>query len=126
MELKKLKLTKRRSELLKKYDVRTVEDVLRIYPLRYETIQAIPFSSWKEGDSVCFEGLISSPVQIIRLQGRRSMTRFSVISWDQEIQITLFNRPWKEMFRFGKTITCFGTYQGKNFYPVNQSIYSMC
>ena len=120
MELKKLKLTKRRSELLKKYDVRTVEDVLRIYPLRYETIQAIPFSSWKEGDSVCFEGLISSPVQIIRLQGRRSMTRFSVISWDQEIQITLFNRPWKEMFRFGKTITCFGTYQGKNKVTVSQ------
>lgn len=120
MELKKLKLTKRRSELLKKYDVETVEDVLRIYPLRYETIQAIPFSSWQEGDSVCFEGLISSSVTIIRLQGRRSMTRFTVISWDQEIQITLFNRPWKEMFHFGKTITCFGTYQGKNKVTVSQ------
>ena len=48
------------------------------------------------------------------------MTRFTVISWNQEIQITLFNRPWKEMFHFGKTITCYGTYQGKNKVTVSQ------
>lgn len=114
MELKQLKLTKRRSEFLQKMNVKGIDDVLRIYPFRYETIEALPFSSWKEKDSVSFEGLICSKAVVIRLGKNRSMTRFQVISWNEELTITLFNRPWTTQFGYGKKITCFGIYQGNH------------
>ena len=36
----------------------------------------------------------------------------SIIAWNEEIEVTLFNRPWIGQFRFGETITLFGVYQG--------------
>ena len=66
MELKKLKLTKRRSDFLQKMNAKTLEDVLRIYPLRYDSRQAVPFSLWKVKDNVCFEGLICSKAVVVR------------------------------------------------------------
>lgn len=114
MELENLKLTKRRNDLLRKMNVKTIEDVLRLYPFRYETIEAKPFESWKPGDSVSFEGLISSRASVIRLGKNRSMTRFQVISWNEELNITLFNRPWTTQFTHARKITCFGHYQGNN------------
>ena len=114
MNLTSLSLTKRRLELMEKMEIRSVEDLLKTYPYRYETVQSTPFSSWKEQDSVCFEGLICKQAYVVRLGKNRSMTKFHVISWDEDLEITLFNRPWTQQFSFGKTITIFGTYQGNN------------
>ena len=114
MKLKEIELTKRRIELLNKMGIESVEQLLKTYPYRYETIQATPFSSWQESDTVCFEGLICKQAHVVRLQKNRSMTKFHVISWDEDLEITLFNRPWPQQFGFGKKITIFGTYQGKN------------
>lgn len=113
MELKNLKLTKRRNDFLQKMNVKTIEDILRLYPLRYESRQAVPFSMWKVKDNVCFEGLICSKAVVVRFGKNRSMTKFKVISWNEELTITLFNRPWTTQFVYGKKITCFGTYQGQ-------------
>ena len=123
MELEKIKLTKRRIELLNKMEIHSVEELLRTYPYRYESIQSTPFLQWKENDTVCFEGLICKQAHVIRLGKNRSMTRFHVISWDEDLEITLFNRPWAQQFGFGKRITIFGTYQGKN--RVTASNYNM-
>ena len=120
MELKKIKLTKRRSDFLQKMNAKTVEDVLRIYPLRYDSRQAVPFSLWKVKDNVCFEGLICSKAVVVRFGKNRSMTKFKVISWNEELTITLLNRPWTTQFTYGKKITCFGTYQGQNNVTVAQ------
>lgn len=130
MELKKLKLTKRRSDFLQKMNAKTVEDILRIYPLRYDSRQAVPFSLWKVKDNVCFEGLICSKAVVVRFGKNRSMTKFKVISWNEELTITLFNRPWTTQFTYGKKITCFGTYQGQsnvtvaqyNFKPIEKQL----
>lgn len=139
MELKTLKLTPRRMELLEKMSIHSVEDLLKTYPMRYETIQSLPFDQWKKGDSVCFEGLIASTCKVIRLRQNRTMTRFNVISWNEELEITLFNRPWTNQFTFSKNITLFGVYQGNNkvtvssynFHPLKEQlglkpIYSLC
>lgn len=71
-----------------------------------------PFDQWEKGDMVGFAGLIASRPSVIRLAGNRTMTRFTVISWNQEIQVTVFNRPWLNAFPFGQTIFIRGTYQG--------------
>lgn len=122
MELNTLKLTQRRKELLAKMSIFSVEDLLKTYPMRYEMIQSIPFEEWKKSDSVCFEGLICSNASVIRFQKNKSMTKFKVISWDEELEITIFNRPWTNQFVFGKSITLFGVYQGN--YKVTVSTYN--
>lgn len=130
MNLEVMKCTKRRTELLNRMGINSVEELLKTYPMRYEKIQSTPFLDWKENDSVCFEGLICRQAQVIRLSKNRSMTKFKVISWDEELEITLFNRPWTQQFTFGKVITLFGTYQGNhkvvasnyNFKPLKEQI----
>lgn len=114
MELKDLKLTKRRMEILDRMDIHTLDDLFHNYPFRYESVSAIPYPQWNPSDSVAFEGLIAGAPSVIRLKGNRSMTRFKVITWGEEIQVTLFNRPWPQQFPMGKKITVFGIYQGKN------------
>lgn len=122
MEITSLKLTSRRIGLLAKLNIFSVEDLLRYYPYRYETIEAIPFEKWQVKDKVSFSGLICSRANVIRLANKRSMTKFKVMSWNEEITITLFNRPWANQFPFGKMITIFGQYQGN--YNVVASSYN--
>lgn len=114
MDLSGLKLTSRRQGLLAKMGIFSVEDLLATYPFRYETIEIIPYDAWKENETICFEGLICQPARVIRFGKKRSMTKFTVISYDQEIEVTLFNRPWVQQFQFGKNITLFGQYRGNN------------
>ena len=114
MDLKALKLTKRRQEILAKMGITDLEGILRHYPFRYEMVEAVPFQEWKVQDNVAFEGLICSPARVQWLGSKRSITHFSVMAWNEEIQVSLFNRPWPAQFQFGKPITIFGLYQGKN------------
>ena len=114
MELKEIKLTERRIALLNKMDIHTVEDLLTTYPYRYENITAVPYENWNPSDTVAFEGMICSAAHVVRLGNKRSMTKFKVISWNEELEITLFNRPWPKQFSAGKNITIFGTYNGNN------------
>ena len=130
MQINELKITSRRLALLVKMNILTVEDLLRYFPLRYDTVQVLPYSTWQNKDNVVFQGLICSQARVIRLSKNRSMTKFKVMSWNEELNITLFNRPWPSQFGFGKTITLFGQYQGNNnvvvstynFKPIDQQL----
>ena len=130
MLINELKITSRRLGLLVKMNILTVEDLLKYYPLRYDTVQILPYAEWNEKENVVFQGLICSPARVIRLSKNRSMTKFKVMSWNEELNITLFNRPWPSQFGFGKTITIFGQYQGNNnviattynFKPLDQQL----
>lgn len=92
----------------------SVEDLLRTYPLRYENIAAVPAEQWQIHDSVAFEGVICSQATVFRMPNHQSRTLFRVFHQGQEIEITLFNRPWPGQFHFQNRITIFGMYQGKN------------
>lgn len=113
MELTELKLTARRFGLLQKMGITTLEQLLKTYPFRYESHEQLPFDQWQKGDMVGFAGLIASRPAVIRLGKNRTMTRFTVISWNQELQVTVFNRPWLNAFPFGETIHIRGTYNGE-------------
>ena len=113
MELTELKLTARRFGLLQKMGITTLEQLLKTYPFRYESHEQLPFDQWQKGDTVGFAGLIASRPAVIRPGKNRTMTRFTVISWNQELQVTVFNRPWLNAFPFGETIHIRGTYNGE-------------
>ncbi len=61
MQINELKITSRRLGLLVKMNILTVEDLLKYYPLRYDTVQTLPYASWNEKEkNVVFQGLICS------------------------------------------------------------------
>ena len=114
MELNELKITARRYGFLQKMKITTLEQLIKTYPFRYETIESLPYSEWMVGDSVAFEGLVASKPYVVRLPKNRTMTKFHVITWNEEIEVTVFNRPWTNQLHFGETITVMGVYQGSN------------
>ena len=54
MQINELKITSRRLGLLVKMNILTVEDLLKYYPLRYDTVQTLPYASWNEKENVVF------------------------------------------------------------------------
>ncbi len=122
MLINEMKITSRRLGYLVKMGIQTVEDLIKYYPLRYETRTIKEFSQWQEKENVIFSGLICAPARVIRLGKNRTMTKFKVMSWNEELNITLFNRPWTNQLVFGKTIVIQGIYQGN--YNVTATNYS--
>lgn len=114
MELKQLRISKNRIDLLESLQIHCVEDLLTYYPFRYEVIEAKPREQWEKDEKIACEGLILTNARVQRLKGKLSVTRFKVLVEDEEFDVTLFNRPWVSAFHVGKMITLFGKYDGHN------------
>ena len=112
MELKKLRITDKKVEVLHTMGLERVQDLLTYYPFRYEVIEEKPKEEWQKNERITLEGIIITPARVIRLKQKMSMTTFSILYDEEEFKITLFNRPWTKMFPVGKKITIFGKYEG--------------
>ena len=99
MELKALRISEKREEQLLSMGIHTVEELLSYYPFRYEVFKERALSEWQINDAVTCEATILSRPHVMRLGGKRSMTRFAVQVQDQEFQAVLFNRPWTSQFQ---------------------------
>ena len=113
MDLAKLKLTNKRKQICDRFGFNNSEDILSFYPFKYENYEIIPFSSFKEGNQVCFEAKVISAVTTFR-KGRLSISRFKVLCEDNELLVTIFNRPWIKGLNVDNTITIIGKYDGNN------------
>ena len=114
MDLKELKLTPKRIEICNRLDLKDSNDILSYYPFKYEEYVVTPYLSFKEGMNVFFEGeLLTSPTSF-RLPTRKVMTKFTVLYDEEEIQITIFNRPWARSLPLNSKITIVGKYNGNN------------
>lgn len=114
MELKKIKVSEKKQEILKNMNIHNVEDLLTYYPHRYEIWELKKKNEWQLEEKVIFEGIIVNSASVIRLKGKQSMTRFKVNYDDDIIDITLFNRPWSYQFPKGKKIVIMGQYKGND------------
>lgn len=112
--LKECKLTPKRIEILDKLGCTSTEDVLTYYPFRYEQIESKPFEEWIVKDKVVFEGTLITYPKTNRFSKGRTMSKFEVSFEDQEIEVTIFNRPWTSNLKLGQVITVFGRYEGKS------------
>ena len=115
-----IKVTEKKREAFAQLEIFTVEDLLKHYPLRYEIIDEKPFELWKKGEKLVFGGILISPAKVLRFGRNRSMTRFTVLYDEEEIECTIFNRPWSNMFVMDKPITLFGVYQGNHKFTCSQ------
>lgn len=112
MEVKKLRISDKKVEVLHTMGLERVQDLLTYYPFRYEVIEEKPREQWQKEERVTLEGIIITPARVMRLKQKMSMTTFSILYDEEEFKITLFNRPWPKMFPTGKKITIFGKYEG--------------
>ena len=94
MELEDLKLTEKRKLICQKLDLHNSDDILRYYPFKYEKYVMTHYDDFKEGDRVFFEGELISFPSTFRFRKNLSKTTFKVLYEEEEIVVTIFNRPW--------------------------------
>ena len=113
MEIKDLKLTEKRKQILDSLNLHLIKDILEYYPYRYEYNKRTSFDEFKENSTVLFECVIASK-PITSYFGKRNATRFKVIYEDNELSITIFNRNWINRLAVGSRVVIKGRYDGNN------------
>lgn len=112
MELKSLRISEKKQEILNVMGITCAEDLLTYYPFRYEELATAPRDTWQKDQKIAIEAIILKRARVIRFKGKQSVTRFQVLYEDEEFDVALFNRPWVSNFVVGKMITIFGKYDG--------------
>lgn len=130
MELKALRISAKKQEILANMNIQSVEDLLTHYPFRYDHIEVKPYEDWTKDEKIAIEGLIITRAHVVRFGGKRSMTKFKISTEDGEFDISIFNRPWVSQFKLGEKITIIGRYDGRqkitalqyNFKPLQEQL----
>lgn len=112
MELKALRISDKKIEILNNMNIMNAEDLLTCYPFRYEQIENISRESWEKDSKIAIEGIILSRARVIRFKGKQSVTKFKILYEEEEFDVSIFNRPWVSAFTVGKMITIIGKYDG--------------
>lgn len=104
-----MKLTDKQQKIIDSYGFTSPLTFLNLFPTRYELLETKPIDTWKLGDSVVIEGMLQSAFRTQYLGGKRSLTRFSVLTSDTVINVGIFNRPYLNMSHYKQGITIVGT-----------------
>ncbi len=102
-------ISDRRAELLARLEIRTVGDLLRHYPFRYEDRRhVLPLSSVASGSNVVVCVEVTSPGQTIR-RGRQQITTIPVADASGEGTLTWFSQPYRAtQYAAGTRLLCCG------------------
>lgn len=130
MDVKNLKISTKKIEILHSMNIYSAEDLLSYYPFRYEQIEVLPRIQWEKDSKLALEAVIVSRANVIRFKGKQSVTKFKVNWQDEEFDVSVFNRPWVSAFPIGKVITILGKYEGGqritalqyNFQPLEEQL----
>ena len=114
MNIEELKLTDKRKEICERLGFTSSKDILTYYPYKYEDYKITHYNDFKEGEQVFFEGELISAPTTFRYAGKRSLTRFKVVYEEEELIITIFNRPWARNIPSNSKLTIIGKYDGNN------------
>lgn len=112
--LKECGLTPKRIELLNKANIFNSDDLFSYYPYRYDVLESIPYKDWKVNDKVIFEGILISKPTTYKYRGNRSVSRFNVLSEDDVINVTIYNRHWVSQLTLEQKLVIIGKYEGNN------------
>lgn len=111
MDLKLLKTTEKRLEILHAMNIYSLEDILYHYPYRYDILEeTYPLLG---DDRIVIEATIISPTKIF-FKGKMSRMSFSVEDrYHQNYQVTIFNRHFlRQYLQLSTKITIIGKCQG--------------
>ncbi len=101
-DIRLLKITEKRLDILKLMNIESLEDLINHYPYRYDVIEET--YPTQEDDKIIIEGTLISPVKIF-FRGRMSRMSFSVEDRYQNVyQVTIFNRHFLRQYLKQMTI----------------------
>lgn len=113
MEINDLKLTQKRQLICERFGLKSAEDILNYYPLRYEQYSPVHYRDFKTGERVTFQAeLLTYPATSRFSKGQ--VTRFRVLYEEEELKITIFNHPWLKALSMGQKLVIVGNYEGNN------------
>ncbi len=108
----------RRAALLKKIGIYEAEDLLTLYPRRYEDrSKVIPIDevNMHRGEAVSIIATVLEPAEQRRIYGGRTLTRVTVGDDSGVMTLTYFNNPYiKEKLKEGKTFNFYGKLDPKS------------
>ncbi|MFR7590775.1 MAG: ATP-dependent DNA helicase RecG [Longibaculum sp.] len=109
-DIRLLKTTQKRYDILESMNIHTLEDLLTCYPYRYEIIEET--YPTHEDDHMVIEAIVSSPTKIF-FKGKMSRMSFQVIDhYQNEYQVTIFNRHFlRQYLKINTIITIIGKCQ---------------
>lgn len=113
MELSEIKFTPKQKRIIDELGFHNCEDILSYYPYRYEEYVYKNYKDWHIDETVVFDGELISYPSTFRY-GKRSTTKFKVLFQDNELTITIFNRPWIRNLELNSKIVIIGKYEGSN------------
>ena len=113
MELKDLKLTNKRLEICNRLELKDSNDILSYYPFKYDNVTISHYKDFVVGQTVTFEGELLTYPSTFRY-GKKSSTKFKVLYEDEELSVTIFNRPWINNVRVNENLIITGKYDGNN------------
>lgn len=114
MELSELKLTEKRKYICERLDLKNSDDILRYYPFKYENYTLTEYKDFRIGERVFFEGELLSYPSAFRFKRNLTKTTFKVLYEEEEIVVTIFNRPWIKGVKENAKIVIVGKYDGNN------------
>ena len=99
-----------RAKQFEKLGVRTVEDLLFLFPRKYENWADItPINEATPGDTVCVRGVVSFPVAVFRTPKGRLVAKTMVTDGPGILRLTFFNNKYvKDQLREGEEYLFYG------------------
>lgn len=113
MDIKQLKLTDKRNIICERFDFKTSDDILCFYPFKYEEYTITHYDDFIEGNQVVFNCEVISFPSSFR-KGKLTISKFKCLYEDNELIITIFNRPWIRNIKINDHLTIIGKYDGAN------------
>lgn len=120
-----LKLLKTEEKIVAMLALDKLEDLLKVYPYRYDHNEVIAFEDWKLSDKVFFNGVLLNKPRVAYFN-RRSSANFDIEYEGNIIHCRIYNRPWVNKLEVGANINIQGKYNGQNNVAVsNYSLTSL-
>ena len=102
------KLGPKRAQQLEKLGLRTIGDLLTLFPRDYEDRRILrAIRDLQDGETVCVRAMVATEPAHSRLPGGRDLCRFRVFDATGQLHITYFNAPYLKLSK-GATFVFYG------------------
>ena len=97
--------------LLDKLNIKTIEDLLTYYPVRYDVLKRTDFSELDSDMKVIVDGRVESIPLVVRIKAGLNKMNFRLVSSDRIFGISIFNRAFlKQHLGIGTNVIVIGKY----------------
>lgn len=104
----------KRAQDLASLGIKTVEDLLRYYPFRYDDIKERDLTELADQEKVTLKGVVVAPAVVNRFGYKKSMLKFRMMQDHVVFNVSFFNQPYlKEKVVLGEELAVYGKWDAK-------------